>query len=84
MSDTIYFYTQIFPPFRDVAHPTVRFRGPLGWCTHIFFLAETWDALLRVFWVLLGRSTEASKGVIKSRKITFPAEYINEARWLAS
>ena len=41
-----------------------------------------WDALPRVFWVLLGRSAEASKWVVKSRKTTFPAEYISEARWL--
>ena len=57
--DTVYFYTHIFPPCRDVAHPTARFWGPPGWCMHIFFL--TWDALPRVFWVLLGRSAEASK-----------------------
>ena len=39
--DTVYFYTHIFPPCRDVAHPTARFRGPPGWCTHIFFLTWT-------------------------------------------
>ena len=38
MFDTVYFYTHIFPPCRDVAHPTAQFRGPPGWCTHIFFV----------------------------------------------